>query len=141
MRPGDGRQSWEGFRMSSVVGLEDDGAQLELDRSCWFSTEACRLLERAVDEPKIGPEKTLAVILHKGLGLPLSLVGRLMGTNKNVVAKQVISAANGLRKLSEANPVIRDLIVPSQPARAKGGVPVAKTDRAATLEMYRKRPL
>lgn len=84
--------------MSSVVKADGTGEQICLDRSNWFSAEAVRLLEQSVADPTIGPERTLSMILHHGLGVPLSLVGRLIGTTKNVVAKQVISGRQRMRR-------------------------------------------
>lgn len=84
--------------MSSVCKGDQTGRQLELDRENWFSSEAIQLLEDAVENPAVGPEKMLAMLLHHGLGLPLSLVAKLTGTTKNVVAKQVISGKRSVRR-------------------------------------------
>lgn len=84
--------------MSSIVKNDESGEQVFMARDDWFSAEACQLLEDACDNPAVGPEKTLAMVLHHGLGLPLSLVAKLMNTTKNVVAKQVITAKKEIRR-------------------------------------------
>lgn len=83
--------------MSSVVDRHLSGEQIALDRANHFSAESVALLERACDDPTIGPERALAMILHLGLGLPQSLVARLLHTTKNVVNKQVISGKRRVR--------------------------------------------
>jgi hypothetical protein len=85
--------------MASIVKDCDDGQQLDLGRECWFSGEAQRMLNEAIDDPKIGPQRTLAMILHHGLGLPLSMIARLQDVTKNVTAKDVISGKRRMRKL------------------------------------------
>lgn len=85
--------------MSSVVMQDETGQQVDLDRSNWFSAEAISLLEAACNNPAIGPDKVLANLLHFGLGLPLSLIGRLTGSTKNVVAKQVITGRRRMRRM------------------------------------------
>lgn len=84
--------------MSSIVNADYSGDQVFLDRDNWFSAESIRMLEEACDDPKVGPERCLAMILHHGLGLPLSLVSRLLKTTKNTVAKQVISGKRRVKK-------------------------------------------
>jgi len=97
--------------MSSVVrtekntdSYEESGVQVELDRESWFSAESQRMLEDACDNPEIGPTKALATLLHHGLGLSLGLIGKLMGTSKNVVAKQVQTGTRKMRE-SQASPI------------------------------------
>lgn len=93
--------------MSSVVNADYSGDQVFLDRGSWFSQQAAEWLKEAVDNPKIGPDRTLAIILHHGLGLPLELVARLTKTTKNTVAKQVIS---GTKRLAKQEPRDDDLV-------------------------------
>ena len=88
--------------MSSVVHNIATGEQLDLGRECWFSHEAVALLERACDDPRIGPDKVLAVLLHDGLGCPLALVARVQHTTKNVVKTRVIIGRTHFRRLCEA---------------------------------------
>ncbi len=88
--------------MSSCVKNDETGQQLFLDRENWFSGEALSLIEAAVAEPDIGPQRTLAMILHHGLGFPLSLVALLQGTTKNVTAKNVISGKRRMKKLAKS---------------------------------------
>jgi hypothetical protein len=87
--------------MSSCVKNDETGQQLFLDRENWFSGEALSLIEAAVAQNGIGPRRTLAMILHDGLGFPLSLVALLQGTTKNVVAKNVISGKRRMKKLAK----------------------------------------
>lgn len=82
--------------MAVVAKNHESGEAVDLGRDCWFSAEAIALLERAVE--KDGADKTLALLLVYGLGLPLSLVGRLTGQTKNVVKTQVITGRKSVRK-------------------------------------------
>lgn len=81
-----------------------DGEQLQLGREGWLSSEAQRFLEAAIENPRIGADRALCIVLHRGLGLPLATVGRLTGRTKNVVAKSV---ATGLQRMAAA-PAWRD---------------------------------
>lgn len=83
--------------MSSVVKSVLDGEQIELDRQNWLTQNATEFLAEAVDNPKIGPDRTLTILLHHGLGLPLNLVAKLLGTTKNVVAKRIITGTKRLK--------------------------------------------
>jgi hypothetical protein len=103
----------------SKIGSADmTGEQLDFGRTDWLSDTAQQLLEEAATNPEIGPEKTLAIVLHHGLGLSLELVSVLTGVTKNVAAKRVIS---GTRKLRG--------VAPHVPA-------VAATSRALTLAEF-----
>lgn len=93
--------------MSSVVHAHESGDQVFLERESWLSQQSQAWLAEAVENPKIGPERTLAIILHHGLGLPLELVARLTKTTKNTVAKQVIS---GTKRLAKKEPRDDDLV-------------------------------
>lgn len=89
--------------MSSVVKGDETGSQIDLGRENWFSSESIRMLEEACDNPKVGPAKTLSLLLHFGMGLPLALIAKLTGTTKNVVAKQIITGTRRLRKIHAAS--------------------------------------
>ncbi|MBX3448112.1 MAG: hypothetical protein KF777_01060 [Planctomycetaceae bacterium] len=85
--------------MASLVEHGGDGQQLDLGRDSWLSNEAQRWLAEAMNEPKIGRQRVLTMILHNGLGIPLSMIAELLGETKNVIAKNVISGKKRMKKV------------------------------------------
>ena len=77
--------------MASVTRQHQSNDQVDLPRENWFSAQALQILDAACQNPKVGPDRAVAVLLHCGLGVPLDLLARLQNTTKNTVAKRVIT--------------------------------------------------
>lgn len=60
-----------------------------------------RSLQDGHENVTIGPEKTLAMVLHHGLGLSQSLVATLTKTTKNFIGKLVITGTRRTRNLAD----------------------------------------
>ena len=69
---------------------------IEFSRSSWLSHEAGSLLAEAVKDRSIGPDRTLSIILHHGLGLSVGVVAALQNTTKAVVHRRLLTGTKRL---------------------------------------------
>jgi len=81
--------------------MESRGASIKIKLARGKTTS--HSLQDGHENVTIEPEKALAMALHHGLGLPLSLVATLIKTTKYVIAKQVITGKRQIYCLAEVD--------------------------------------